>query len=242
MIDLILKQALQRRYLVLLLTLLLALAGLWQAQKLPMDAVPDITNVQVQINTAAPGYSPLETEQRLTLIIENAMAGLPQLQYSRSLSRYGMSQVTVVFDEGTDIYWARQQVSERLQSVRDNLPTDSQASLGPITSGLGEIFMYSVSASADARTAEGKPYNAEDLRTIQDWQIKPQLVKVKGVTAVNAIVGYQRQYQVAPDPARLLAGDRASDAIVENIRQQLGLDQSMLYTRQLTKLWVSRWI
>ena len=124
MIDLILKQALQRRYLVLLLTLLLALAGLWQAQKLPMDAVPDITNVQVQINTSAPGYSPLEAEQRLTIIIENAMAGLPKLQYSRSLSRYGMSQVTVVFDEGTDIYWARQQVSERLQSVRDNLPAD----------------------------------------------------------------------------------------------------------------------
>lgn len=219
MIDLILKQALQRRYLVLLLTLLLALAGLWQAQKLPMDAVPDITNVQVQINTSAPGYSPLEAEQRLTIIIENAMAGLPKLQYSRSLSRYGMSQVTVVFDEGTDIYWARQQVSERLQSVRDNLPADSQASLGPITSGLGEIFMYSVSASADARTAEGKPYNAEDLRTIQDWQIKPQLVKVKGVTEVNAIGGYQRQYQVAPDPARLLAFKLTLDDIATALKR-----------------------
>lgn len=219
MIDMILKQALQRRYLVLLLILLLALAGVWQAQKLPMDAIPDITNVQVQINTTAPGYSPLETEQRLTVIIENAMTGLPKLQYTRSLSRYGMSQVTVVFDEGTDIYWARQQVSERLQSVRGNLPVDSEATLGPITSGLGEIFMYSVSASAEARTSEGKPYSAEDLRTIQDWQIKPQLVKVKGVTEVNAIGGYQRQYQVAPDPARLLAFKLTLDDIATALRR-----------------------
>ncbi|WP_240221452.1 efflux RND transporter permease subunit [Rheinheimera hassiensis] len=239
MIDLILKQALQRRYLVLLLTLLLAIAGLWQAQKLPMDAVPDITNVQVQINTSAPGYSPLETEQRLTIIIENAMAGLPKLQYSRSLSRYGMSQVTVVFDEGTDIYWARQQVSERLQSVRDNLPTDSQASLGPITSGLGEIFMYSVSASADARTAEGKPYNAEDLRTIQDWQIKPQLVKVKGVTEVNAIGGYQRQYQVAPDPARLLAFKLTLDDIATAL-QRNNSNVGAGYIEQRGEQWLVR--
>ena len=178
MIDLILKQALQRRYLVLLLTLLLALAGLWQAQKLPMDAVPDITNVQVQINTEAPGYSPLEAEQRLTVIIENAMAGLPRLQYSRSLSRYGMSQVTVVFNDGTDIYWARQQVSERLSAVRASLPGDAHPTLGPIATGLGEIFMYTVSAKPDALKADGTAYTPEDLRTLQDWLIKPQLVKV----------------------------------------------------------------
>ncbi|WP_027670910.1 efflux RND transporter permease subunit [Rheinheimera baltica] len=205
MIDTLLKFALERRYLVLGFTLLLVVAGIYNAQRLPMDAVPDITNVQVQINTAAPGYSPLEAEQRLTVLIENAMAGLPKLQYSRSLSRYGMSQVTVVFNDGTDIYWARQQVSERLQAVRANLPADTNPTLGPIATGLGEIFMYTVSAEPNAVKEDGTAYTPEDLRTLQDWVIKPQLVKVKGVTEVNSIGGYQRQYQVAPDPARLLA-------------------------------------
>lgn len=239
MIDLILKQALQRRYLVLLLTLLMALAGLWQAQQLPMDAVPDITNVQVQINTTAAGYSPLETEQRLSVIIENAMAGLPKLQYSRSLSRYGISQVTVVFAEGTDIYWARQQVAERLQTVRDNLPADSQASLGPITSGLGEIFIYSVTANTDARTAENKAYTPEDLRTIQDWLIKPQLLKVKGVTEVDAIGGYQRQYQIAPDPARLLAFKLTLDDIA-NAVQRNNSNVGAGYIEQRGEQWLVR--
>ena len=205
MINTLLKFALERRYLVLVFTLLLGITGLYNALNLPMDAVPDITNVQVQINTEAPGYSPLEAEQRLTVLIENAMAGLPKLQYSRSLSRYGMSQVTVVFNDGTDIYWARQQVSERLQAVRAKLPPDTNPSLGPVATGLGEIFMYTVSAAPDAVKANGQAYTPEDLRTLQDWLIKPQLVTVKGVTEVNSIGGYQRQYQVAPDPARLLA-------------------------------------
>ena len=205
MTDLLLKFALSRRYLVLGLTLLMAAVGIWQAQRLPMDAVPDITNVQVQINTEAPGYSPLETEQRLTLLIENAMAGLPKLEYTRSLSRYAMSQVTVVFEDGTDIYWARQQISERLQSVRSQLPAETEPALGPITTGLGEILMYSVTAAADARKPDGTPYSPEDLRTLQDFTIKPQLVKVRGVTEVNSIGGYVRQYQVAPDVGKLLA-------------------------------------
>ena len=205
MIDFILKVSLARRYLVIGLTLLMAAVGLWNAQRLPMDAVPDITNVQVQINTEAAGFSPLETEQRLTLIIENAMAGLPKLEYTRSVSRYAISQVTVVFKDGTDIYWARQLVSERLQGVRAQLPPEANASLGPIATGLGEIFMYTVSADPSALKADGKPYSAEDLRTIQDFTIKPQLVKVAGVTDVNSIGGFVRQYQVAPVPARLLA-------------------------------------
>ena len=184
MINMLLKFALSRRYLVLGLTLLLIVAGLYNAQRLPMDAVPDITNVQVQINTAAPGYSPLEAEQRLTIIIENAMAGLPKLQYSRSLSRYGMSQVTVVFNDSTDIYWARQQVAERLQTVRAKLPAETNPTLGPVATGLGEIFMYTVSAAHDALKDDGTAYSAEDLRTLQDWVIKPQLVNVKGVTEV----------------------------------------------------------
>lgn len=205
MIDVIIKFALSRRYLVLGLTLLMAVIGFWHAKQLPMDAVPDITNVQVQVNTEAPGYSPLETEQRLTLLIENAMAGLPQLEYTRSLSRYAMSQVTVVFADGTDIYWARQQVTERLQSIRSQLPADTEPTLGPITTGLGEILMYSVTAAPEARKADGTPYSPEDLRTLQDYTIKPQLVKVRGVTEVNSIGGYVRQYQVAPDVGKLLA-------------------------------------
>ena len=205
MIDIILKLALTRRYLVIGLTLLMAALGVWNAQRLPMDAVPDITNVQVQINTEAPGYSPLEAEQRLTLLIENAMAGLPKLEYTRSVSRYAISQVTVVFKDGTDIYWARQQVSERLQGVRAQLPADAAPSLGPITTGLGEIFMYSVTATPDARKADGSPYTAEDLRTLQDFTIKPQLVKVNGVTEVNSIGGFVREYQIAPNPGKLLA-------------------------------------
>ena len=205
MIDVIIKFALSRRYLVLGLTLLMAVIGFWHAKQLPMDAVPDITNVQVQVNTEAPGYSPLETEQRLTLLIENAMAGLPQLEYTRSLSRYAMSQVTVVFADGTDIYWARQQVTERLQSIRSQLPADTEPTLGPITTGLGEILMYSVTATPEARKTDGTPYSPEDLRTLQDYTIKPQLVKIRGVTEVNSIGGYVRQYQVAPDVGKLLA-------------------------------------
>lgn len=219
MIDLLLSFALKRRFLVLGLTLLLVVCGLYNAQRLPMDAVPDITNVQVQINTEAPGYSPPEAEQRLTVLIENAMAGLPKLQYSRSLSRYGMSQVTLVFNDGTDIYWARQQVSERLQAVRAALPADTNPTLGPVATGLGEIFMYTVSAAADAVKADGTVYTAEDLRTLQDWVIKPQLVNVKGVTEVNSIGGYQRQYQVAPDPARLLAFKLTLDDIANALNR-----------------------
>ncbi|MDX1678332.1 CusA/CzcA family heavy metal efflux RND transporter, partial [Arsukibacterium sp.] len=219
MIDTLLKFALKRRYLMLGLTLVLVIAGVYNAQRLPMDAVPDITNVQVQINTAAPGYSPLEAEQRLTVIIENAMAGLPKLQYSRSLSRYGMSQVTVVFKDGTDIYWARQQVAERLQTVRARLPADTNPTLGPVATGLGEIFMYTITAAAKARKDDGTVYTAEDLRTLQDWVIKPQLVNVKGVTEVNTIGGYLRQYQVAPDPARLIAFKLTLDDIANALHR-----------------------
>jgi heavy metal efflux system protein len=219
MIDFILRLALARRYLVIGLTLLMAAVGLWQAQRLPMDAVPDITNVQVQINTEAPGYSPLETEQRLTLLIENAMAGLPKLEYTRSVSRYAISQVTVVFKDGTDIYWARQLVSERLQGVRDQLPDDVSTSLGPIATGLGEIFMYTVSADPAARKSDGTAYSAEDLRTLQDFTIKPQLVKVSGVTEVNSIGGFVRQYVVEPDPGKLLAFKLTMAELAEVLRR-----------------------
>jgi len=219
MINNILKTALARPVLVMLLTLLLAAAGLWQASHLPVDAVPDITNVQVQINTAAEGFSPLETEQRITYPIETAMAGLPQLEYTRSLSRYGLSQVTVVFTEGTNIYWARQQVSERLQNVRNELPADIDPEMGPIVSGLGEIFSYTVKVVPDAKKADGSAYNPEDLRTIQDWVIRPQLLKVPGVTEINTIGGYVREYQVAPDLIKLLAFKLTLDDLATALEQ-----------------------
>ncbi|MGB2078093.1 MAG: efflux RND transporter permease subunit, partial [Pseudoalteromonas tetraodonis] len=163
------------------------------------------TNVQVQINTKAPGFTPLEVEQRITYLVETAMAGIPKLDYTRSLSRYGLSQVTVIFDEGTDIYWARQQISERIQSIRADLPNNIEPNLGPIASGLGEIFTYSVHVKPNALKSDGTAYNAEDLRTLQDWVIRPQLLKVKGVTEINSQGGFERQYQVAPMPEKLIA-------------------------------------
>ena len=190
---------------VLALTFLFAGFGVSNIQNLAVDAVPDITNVQVQINSKAPGFTPLEVEQRITYLVETAMAGIPKLDYTRSLSRYGLSQVTVIFDEGTDIYWARQQIGERIQSIRADLPNNIEPNLGPIASGLGEIFTYSVHVKPNALKSDGTAYNAEDLRTLQDWVIRPQLLKVKGVTEINSQGGFERQYQVAPMPEKLIA-------------------------------------
>ena len=189
----------------LLFTLGIALLGAYNFQRLPIDAVPDITNVQVQINTEAPGYSPLETEQRITYPVETAMAGLPNLDYTRSISRYGLSQVTVVFKEGTDIYWGRQQIAERIGEVKDQLPPGVEVAMGPISTGLGEIYMWTVEAEKDARTSEGEPYTPTDLRTIEDWIIKPQLRNVPGVVEINTIGGYEKQFHVTPHPEKLLA-------------------------------------
>jgi cobalt-zinc-cadmium resistance protein CzcA len=205
MIDSILTFAIRQRWLVMMAVIGVAAFGMWNFTRLPIDAVPDITNVQVQINTQAPGYSPLETEQRITFPIETAMAGLPKLDYTRSLSRYGLSQVTVVFKDGTDIYFARQLVNERIQQVKDQLPTGIETGMGPISTGLGEIYLYTIEAKPGAKTPDGKEYSPTDLRTIQDWIIKPQLRLVPGVVEVNTIGGYEKQFHVLPDPARLMA-------------------------------------
>lgn len=204
MIDSLLRLAIERRYLFLSFVLLIVGIGFWSYQKLPIDAVPDITNVQVQINTAAPGYSPLEAEQRITYPIETALAGLPNLSYTRSLSRYGLSQVTVVFDEGTDIYFARNLINTKLGSMKSVLPPGMEPEMGPISTGLGEIFMYTVQAAPDARTEDGRPYDSTALREIQDWIIKPQLAQVEGVVEVNSIGGYNKQYHITPDVQKLL--------------------------------------
>jgi len=178
--------------------------GYWSYQKLPIDAVPDITNVQVQINTKADGYSPLETEQRITYPVETALTGLPNLSYTRSLSRYGLSQVTVIFEEGTDLYFARSLINERLNAIKGKLPAGLSPEMGPISTGLGEIFMYTVDADFDATQKNGSPYDATALREIQDWIIKPQLALVKGVTEINTIGGFDKQYHITPSPRKML--------------------------------------
>jgi cobalt-zinc-cadmium resistance protein CzcA len=205
MLEKMIGAAIAHRWLMLVLTAACAALGAWSFTRLPIDATPDITNVQVQINTEAPGYSPLESEQRVTYPIETALAGLARLEYTRSLSRYGLSQVTVVFEEGTDIYFARQQVAERLQQARSMLPGGLQPELGPVSTGLGEIFMYVVEAEAGALQADGRAWTPTDLRTLQEWVVRPQLRTTRGVTDVNTIGGYARQIHVTPDPVRLVA-------------------------------------
>lgn len=218
LLERIIAAAIQRRWLMLGLTLVLVAVGIWSFTRLPIDATPDITNVQVQVNTAAPGYSPLESEQRITYAVETAMAGLPKLDHVRSLSRYGLSQVTVVFTDGTDLYFARQQVAERLQQVRSQIPAGLDPQLGPIATGLGEIFMYTIDADPKARKPDGTAYTATDLRTLQDWVIRPQLRNVPGVTEVNTIGGFQRQVHITPDPARLRALGFSLDDVAEAVQ------------------------
>jgi cobalt-zinc-cadmium resistance protein CzcA len=206
MLEKLLQFSIRHRWFVLLATLGLAALGVFNFQRLPIDAVPDITNVQVQINTEAPGYSPLEAEQRVTFTVETAMAGLPRLDYTRSLSRYGLSQVTVVFKDGTDIYFARQLIAERLQSLRTQLPAGLDPTMGPVSTGLGEIFMFTVEPEfATTRKPDGTAYTPTDLRELQDWVVRPQLRNLKGVTEVNTIGGFVKQFHVTPHPDRLIA-------------------------------------
>ncbi|WP_423369217.1 efflux RND transporter permease subunit [Burkholderia sp. LMG 32019] len=205
MFERLIRFAIAHRWLVMLAIAAVAALGVFSYQKLPIDAVPDITNVQVQINTAAPGYSPLEAEQRITYPVETVMAGLPGLEQTRSISRYGLSQVTVIFKDGTDIYFARQLVNERIQEAKDKLPPGITPAMGPTSTGLGEIYLWTVEADAAARKPDGTRYTAADLRELQDWVVRPQLRNVRGVTEVNSIGGYVKEYRVAPNPAKLMS-------------------------------------
>ena len=205
MLESIIRFAIRHRWLMVFVALGLAALGAWNYTRLPIDATPDITNVQVQINTEGPGYSPLETEQRLTYPVETALFGLPSLDYTRSISRYGLSQVTVAFKDGTDLYFARQLVAERLQQVKSQLPTGVEPQMGPIATGLGEIFMYTVESEPGAKRPDGQPWDATDMRTLQDWVVRPQMRHIDGVTEVNTIGGYVRQFHITPDPAKLAA-------------------------------------
>ena len=222
MLERILKFSIQQRWVILLIVLGMAALGIYNYQRLPIDAVPDITNVQVQINTEAPGYSPLEAEQRITFSVETAMAGLPFLEQTRSLSRYGLSQVTVIFKDGTDIYFARQLVNERIQEVKGQLPPGIEPSMGPIASGLGEIFMWTVEPSEGAKKPDGTAYDSTDMRTIQDWIVRPQLRNIPGVTEINTIGGYLKQFHVTPDPGKLVAYGLSFHEVMEALAKNNG--------------------
>ncbi|MBL1259259.1 MAG: CusA/CzcA family heavy metal efflux RND transporter [Thiotrichaceae bacterium] len=218
MLEAIIKFSLERRGLVMAIVIIVMGLGVWKFTQLPIDAVPDITNVQVVINTAAPGYTPLEAEQRVSFPVETAMTGLPKLDYTRSVSRYGLSQVTVVFEEGTDIYFARQLVSERLSTAKGNLPSSLEPTLGPIATGLGEIFMFTVDAEPGATNSDGSLITPMDLRSTHDWIIRPQLMRVAGVAEINPIGGFKKEILVAPEPAKLLAYQMGYDDIVKAIQ------------------------
>lgn len=224
MIERILRTSIHRSGFVLGAVLAMAALGVYNYQQLPIDAVPDITNVQVQINTQAAGYSPVEVEQRITFPIETVMAGLPDLHHTRSLSRYGLSQVTVIFEDDVDIYFARELVNQRIQEASANLPPGITPVMGPISTGLGEIVMWTVKADKDALKLDGTAYTTTDLREIQDWIIRPQLRMVKGVTEVNAIGGFVKQFHVAPYPEKLLSfGLTLQDVVLALERNNLNV-------------------
>lgn len=211
MIENIIHFSLRQRILVVILSLILIGLGIWSAQHLPIDAVPDVTNIQVQINTAVPALAPVEVEKLVTYSIETAMSGLPDIDEIRSLSRYGLSQVTVVFKDHVNIYFARQLVLERLQAAKESIPEGlGTPTMGPIATGLGEIYLY---------TVEGEKYDSIELRTIHDWIVKPQLRTAPGVTEVNSIGGYEKQFQVLPDPKKLLAYEISLRELFEALAQ-----------------------
>jgi len=219
MFENLIRFSIEKAWLVLMAVFAMAVLGLYSYQKLPIDAVPDITNIQVQINTSVPGYSPLESEQRITYPLETVMAGLPRLEQTRSVSRYGLSQITVVFKESTDIYFARQLVNERIGQAREKLPAGVVPTMGPTSTGLGEIYMWTVEANEGALKADGTPYTPTDLREIQDWIVKPQLRTVPGVNEINTVGGYAKEYQIAPYPEKLVAHGLALADLVEALER-----------------------
>ncbi len=214
MLEALIRFCIRQRWAVLAVIFALAGVGVWSLLRLPIDAVPDITNVQVQINTEAAGFTPQEVEQRITFPIESELAGIPQLEYTRSLSRYGLSQLTLGFKDGTDVYWARQQIAERLQAAAGRLPAGVEPAMGPVATGLGEIYMYTVESEPGALRPDGQPYTPTDLRTLHDWIVKPQLRTVSGVVEINTIGGFVKEIEVRPDLLRLAAVGLSVDDLV----------------------------
>jgi heavy metal efflux system protein len=218
MIAEILKFSIKHRWIMLGFTSVMACVGIYNLFRLNIDAVPDITNVQVQVTAQGKGLSALEIEQRITYPLETGMAGLPGLVKTRSLSQYGIALITVIFEDGTDIYFARRLVSERLQEVRGKIPPGVEPMMGPISTGLGEIFMWTVEANPSATKADGSPYTLTDLRTIQDWIIRPQLRNTHGVTEINTIGGFEKQFHVTPDPYKLISNGLTFSDVTKALR------------------------
>lgn len=204
MINKVIRFSVYKPWLVIFISCLSIAAGIWAYTELPIDAVPDITNVQVQINTPCPGFAPEEIEKNVTAPIENTMSGVPGIINIRSLSRLGLSQVTLVFEDGTDIYRARQLTSERLQIVKEVLPSQLVPQLGPVTTGLGEIVHYTlIDEKVDNNNPEEVIKSQMELKSLQEWTIKPRLLTVKGVAEVNTIGGATKQYHVEPSPSKM---------------------------------------
>jgi cobalt-zinc-cadmium resistance protein CzcA len=239
MLERVIKFSIQNRWLVVLLTLIVAAIGVHSLSRLPIDAVPDITNNQVQINTPAPSLSPFEIEKQVTFPIETALAGIPGLQSTRSLSRNGFSQVTAIFDDDVDIYFARQQVAERLGEAGESLPPGVEPAMGAISTGLGEVFMYTVEFTKSEVANDGEPgwqpdgsyltpegqklgnefERAAYLRTVQDWIIRPQLKGVKDVAGVDSIGGYEKQFHVQPEPMKLVSYGLSFHDVIEALER-----------------------
>ena len=217
MLESILRFSIQRARLILLFVAAIGMLGMWSFTKLSIDAVPDITNIQVVINTEATGYTPLEVEQRITYPLETALSGVPNLLSTRSVSRYGLSQVVAIFSDDTDIYFARQLVSERLNTAKAELPISVEPQLGPISTGLGEIFMFTIDALPTAINDDGSKVTATDLRTVHDWVIRPQLMQVEGVVEVNPNGGFKREILIAFEPKKLLAHKLTQQDVISAI-------------------------
>lgn len=218
MLNFIIRKSIYNRGLVLFLTLLMVIAGLYSFQRLPIDAVPDITNNQVQINTVIEGLVPEEIERTVTFPVESSMRGIGGVEQVRSITRFGLSQVTIVFKDDVDIYRARQLVTERLQSVAADLPQAARPELGPISTGLGEIYQYVIDFK-EKKTGEARTKQLMEIKSLQDWFVKPRLLNVEGVAEINTSGGYEKQYHVQPDPKKMAANGIHFDEILEALEK-----------------------
>src|SRR3972149_8003949 len=214
MIHKILDFSIHRRAFIILLGVALVVLGCYKATQLPIDAVPDITTNQVQINTIAPSFAPLEMEKYVTSPIEVAMSNLPRKEEIRSISQFGLSQVTITFADDVDIYWARQMVLERLLEAERELPPGVSPQLAPISTGLGEIYQFTLEMNPKSK----KQYSLMDLRTYLDWYVKPELRTVPGIVEVNSFGGKERQYEVRVDPTKLASYNLSLNQVI-NARQ-----------------------
>lgn len=243
MIERILRFSIQYPLLIILLTCVFAFFGIYSFTRLPIDAVPDITNNQVQINVSLPGFSPVQMEKQVTYVIETALAGIPGLQMTRSISRHAFSQVTAVFDDDVNIYFARQQINERLSEIKENIPQGAEPRMGAVSTGLGEVYMWTVDfqhpdgqgatfkAGSPGWQSQGRYLTPEGqllqteiekdsyLRIVQDWIIKPQLKGIKGVAGIDSIGGYIRQYHVEPNIERMIALGLKFDDVIAGLKK-----------------------